>query len=93
MDEQREILAELQPDPLAALAVEYHQRTEAYDRSVCTGPIRDDGIMPATNEERRSINGNALRVRAEMLERAVELGFTERHLQKAIVHYRPRRTA
>jgi hypothetical protein len=81
------------PDPLAALAEEYHERTEAYDRSVCTGPIRDDGIMPATNEERRSINGNALRVRTEMLERVIELGFKERDLQKAIVNWRRQKNA
>jgi hypothetical protein len=28
------------------LAERYHRETEAYDRTVCTGPIRDGSVMP-----------------------------------------------
>ncbi|HEV3436895.1 MAG TPA: hypothetical protein VG122_06030 [Gemmata sp.] len=72
------------------LAKEYHERTEAYDRTVCTGPIgRDGGIMPANGRESGLINRNAAAVRKEIAARAVEMGFTLDKLQEAIVNYRP----
>lgn len=33
-------------------ALRYIHETEAYDRTVCTGPIGRDGIMPANARER-----------------------------------------
>lgn len=33
-------------------ALRYVHETEAYDRTVCTGPIGRDGIMPANPRER-----------------------------------------
>lgn len=33
-------------------ALRYVHETEAYDRTVCTGPIGRDGIMPANASER-----------------------------------------
>lgn len=55
---------------LHELAVEYHQRTEAYDRTVCSGPIGRDGIMPATARETALVNRNALHVLKELTQRA-----------------------
>lgn len=55
--------------PLEALAKQYHDRCEAYDRSVCTGPVGIDGIMPATARELNLITRNAQLVRKEILER------------------------
>lgn len=55
--------------PLEELVRQYHERCEAYDRTVCTGPTGRDGVMPATPHERALINLNAQRVRQEILER------------------------
>lgn len=46
---------------LSAAAEKYVVETEAYDRSVCTGPIRHGGIMPATSREIVLVNRNAKR--------------------------------
>ena len=58
-------------------AMEYHVRTEVYDRSVCSGPVSDDGgIMPATAEERMLINRNAQKIFSELGAQALSMGFT-----------------
>ena len=36
---------------LHELATRYHAECEAYDQTVCTGPMGQDGIMPATPHE------------------------------------------
>ena len=75
-------------EKLQALVVEYHTRTEAYDRSVCTGPIRSDGIMPATVEERKLIGANARQIFNELSAEAIRQGFAVSELQKGISGYR-----
>ena len=86
---QREYLgAPRTPSPeekrLRELAREYHQRTEAYDRTVCTGPIVRGGIMPATGEERALITRNANAMRYDLGVEAAKLGFTPKQWQEAI---------
>lgn len=44
---------------LRQLAERYVRESEAYDRTVCTGPIGRDGVMPATPHERALISRNA----------------------------------
>lgn len=44
---------------LQAIAQQYASETEAYDRTVCTGPILHDGIMPVTRREFALVNRNA----------------------------------
>ncbi|WP_225775918.1 hypothetical protein [Pseudomonas sp. Marseille-Q5115] len=44
---------------LRAIAEGYHQGTEAYDRTVCTGPLGVDGVLPATAHEQGLITKNA----------------------------------
>lgn len=46
---------------LSAAAEQYIAETEAYDRTVCTGPIRHGSIMPATSHEHSLVNRNAIR--------------------------------
>jgi hypothetical protein len=72
------------PTPLDELAAEYHERCETYDRLVCTGPIIDNSIMPATHDERRLIERNARTVLAELTDRARCLGYTYRQLIEVI---------
>ena len=55
---------------LHSLAAEYHQRAEAYDRTVCTGPIKRGEILPATDREMVAINRHALALKKELQERA-----------------------
>lgn len=74
------------PD-LVELADEYHRRTEAFDRTVCTGPIGRDGIMPANARELGLINANAQRIRRELVDRAVRAGFTEAQFKEAMMHH------
>jgi hypothetical protein len=53
---------------LYELATEYHERTETYDRTVCTGGFRNGRILPATGHETMLINRNALAIRQELRE-------------------------
>ena len=46
-------------------ALRYVSETEAYDRTVCTGPIGRDGIMPATARER----AQSIRFASSLLDR------------------------
>jgi hypothetical protein len=46
--------------------------TECFDRTACTGPIRDDSIMPANEVERAVINVHASGVRQVARERGAE---------------------
>jgi len=83
---RKELLGTFEPMDrrLWDLAVEYHQRCEAYDRTVCTGPIVKDGIMPVTHRELALINRHAVVVRRDIAQRAEQMGFTRKELQKAI---------
>lgn len=70
---------------VAALAREYNDRTEAYDRTVCTGPITHGEIRPMNHHELALINRNALKVRREIEDRAMrERGIDRIELIKAI---------
>jgi hypothetical protein len=71
---------------LVALAEEYYHRTELYDRTVCTGPIGPDGIMPATPAELATINRHADQVRRELVDRALRAGFTAAQFKEALLH-------
>ena len=57
---------EHKPHPRHDLAIEYYRRTEAYDRTVCTGPIRDGSILPGSHHELAVINRHAAAVRREL---------------------------
>lgn len=70
------------------LAEEYHKRTEEYDRLICSGPIRNGSVIPATSDEYRLINKNALRVLMELELRAYnDYCISTQELKKAIRDY------
>lgn len=74
---------------LDRLAAEYHEVCEAYDRTVCTGPIRDGRIMPtAGTKESALINKNSRDVRDRMLRERP--GLTRQELQEAIGRHHDR---
>lgn len=70
---------------LLKLAQEYHARTEAYDKTVCSR-----GAMPVGGKQMGLIGANALKVRREMFEREVRvLGYKMEEWQAAIVRMAP----
>ncbi len=70
------------------LAQEYCEKTEAYDRTVCTGPMGVDGILPNNPREYLLINRFAIKLAREIYKRSVELGIPHEELRKAISNYR-----
>lgn len=73
---------EPEPDPLHELALEYYRRTEDYDRSVCTGPIMEDGITPATYKELHQINEHARKVLRELQQRCGDAAGLHRAMRR-----------
>ena len=69
---------------LHELATRYHTECEAYDRTVCTGPMEQDGIMPANLNEMALINRNAHAVRKRLTEEAAREGIGREELARAI---------
>lgn len=83
-----EYLNEWQPSErdnrLHELATRYHIECETYDRTVCTGPVGKDGIMPANYREMALINKNAHKVRDRLTEEAAREGIGREELARAI---------
>src|SRR5882672_10890213 len=69
---------------LQALALEYHRRTEQFDRSVCTGPVRNGAIMPANAHESALINRHAKTVDGQLRPEVISLGFGDKDWRQAI---------
>jgi hypothetical protein len=70
--------------PLDGLAREYRERTEGYDRTVCTGPVRDGAVTPADPREAALIDRHAAAVRKELWRRAEALGVSREEFRRAI---------
>ena len=70
------------------LATRYHTECEAYDRTVCTGPIRHGEITPWTPRELGLVNRNAQLVKRRLLDEAAREGITADDLHRAISHWR-----
>jgi hypothetical protein len=69
---------------LRILAGKYHDEAEAYDRTVCTGGMGRDGIMPACHAEMMKISKNAGILYAKFGGQAATLGYTRQQWQKAV---------
>lgn len=67
---------------LAAAAERYIAETEAYDRTVCTGPIKHGSILPADTHEIGLANRNALRALDRLCEQHPE--FTRQQIRREI---------
>jgi hypothetical protein len=59
---------------LHQLLKQYYEAAEAYDRTVCTGPIIDGAILPATPLERALVSQHAATLWRELLTSAQNLG-------------------
>ncbi|MBI5270717.1 MAG: hypothetical protein HY856_13680 [Burkholderiales bacterium] len=67
------------------LARFYHDTAEAFDRTVCTGPIVDGSVRPATPLEAAIIGAHAARLRRQVFEEARARGVDAADLKRAIV--------
>jgi hypothetical protein len=50
------------------LARQYHLETEAFDRSVCSGPVVDGSVWPSDGRELALVNRHAIQVRRRIIE-------------------------
>jgi 2-hydroxychromene-2-carboxylate isomerase len=73
---------------LFELVKQYYERTEAYDRTVCTGPIRNGGIMPADGFQLGLICRNARRKMKELTTKALQMGFSDEQFNSAFRYYK-----
>lgn len=69
---------------LYELAKRYHDETEAYDRTVCTGPIVRGSIRPVYPRETVLINRNAQRVFDGIAREAAAHGINRAELWRAV---------
>lgn len=70
---------------LRKLAAEYHDRCEAYDRTVCLQRNKEGVAIPTNGYERTMIERYAYKVKEELVDRARETGATRMQLHDAIV--------
>ena len=66
------------------LAERYHHEAEAYDRTVCTGPVLHGSVMPADHRELALVNGNAARLRKQIMAEAATHGISPQDMARAI---------
>jgi hypothetical protein len=69
---------------LHELALRYHAETEAYDRTVCTGPIVRDSIQAANSRELAQINRNARQVFNQIAREAASHDISKAELWHAV---------
>ena len=69
---------------LRTLAREYHERTEAYDQTICRARDKHGFAMLQGSYEIASCNRYAYQVRRELTERSAALGLGRRNLGAAI---------
>lgn len=69
---------------LQDMARQYHAECEAFDRTVCTGPIREGSIAPADYREMAAINRNAHKVMRRLSTEALGYGIERHELMRAI---------
>jgi hypothetical protein len=84
-DFERQLLGEWPEDVvLRRLAEQYHEQTERFDRTVCTGPVTNGSIRPANPEEHRVIERNARETFEALLRVAEVSGYSRQRLRDAI---------
>ena len=66
------------------LAERYHHETEAYDRTVCTGPVVRGSIQPASSRELAQINRHAHQVLRRIEKEAESHGISQAEVWRAI---------
>ena len=72
---------------LHELAKRYHDETEAYDRTVCTGPIVHGSIQPYGGRQTVLITQNARQVFLRIEAEAARHGISKAEMWRAIGRY------
>jgi len=67
---------------LQSIAEQYVRETEAYDRTVCTGPIRHGSIVPVTSRQRALVSRNAQELMTSLCQRHPQ--FTRAEIRRAV---------
>jgi hypothetical protein len=75
---------------LLEFAERYHTLTEAYDRTVCSGPIVKGAIYPETPQQAALIDSNARTVLQDLARQAEPHQITLEELRRAIHAHRPK---
>lgn len=70
---------------LAEIAREYHTQCDAFDDRICSGKHKGVSV-PVTSLERAECVRNAKTVRTKQLAKAIDLGFSEKDFQEALVN-------
>jgi hypothetical protein len=83
-----EYIGTFDPDPHTNQAIAlwrfYYGQCEAYDRTVCTGPVgRDGGILPASPREQALINAHAQRQHENTMRAAGAAGIPNETMRRA----------
>ena len=73
---------------LLELIERYYDQTEAYDRIVCTGPIRNGSIMPADGFQLGLICRNARHKMEELTTKVLKIGFSDEQFNEAFRYYK-----
>ena len=73
-----------QDNRLYELAKRYHEEAEAYDRTVCTGPVMHGSVMPFDHRELALVNGYAWRLRKQIMTEAAAHGINAQDMARAI---------
>jgi len=68
----------------AELAERYHREAEAYDRTVCTGPVVRGSIMPIGPHEMARVNRHAIKLRKQIMAEAAAAGISAEDMRRAI---------
>ena len=72
------------PESLLEISRFYYATAEAYDRTVCTGPVKHGSIYPANNHEIVLINRFAAGLLKQCRAYAKQLGYSPEQLKAAM---------
>lgn len=84
---QQEWIVSPEDRRLRELAERYHAECEAFDRTVCTGPIVHGAIIPVDARELAAVNVNATKVLKATLDLAESEGLRRDEMRRAIGRY------
>lgn len=72
------------PRALEEIAMQYHDNTERYDRTVCTGRMMNGVAVPADSRQFSLINRNAHVERNNAIRKGQDIGYNSDVVERAI---------
>lgn len=86
-DFQQEWVFSKEDQRIRELAEKYHTDCEAFDRTICTGPVVNGSVTPIGPRELAAVNMNASMVLREILTQAESEGLSRCDMKRAIGRY------